>query len=113
VDAQLPYRLVGHLVAAGHQAIHTRDLPSGNRTTDDRIATIAATEDAVVVTKDADFVTSHFLTGKPQRLLQISTGNLPNDLLFRLMSSNLPAIVAAFEMYCFVELSTTRLTIHH
>lgn len=34
VDAQLPRRLAGRLREAGHEAIHTLDLPLGNRTTD-------------------------------------------------------------------------------
>jgi len=31
VDAQLPRRLARWLQASGHDAIHTRDLPEGNR----------------------------------------------------------------------------------
>ena len=31
VDAQLPSRLAQRLVAAGHDAIHTLELPEGNR----------------------------------------------------------------------------------
>ena len=34
VDAQLPKRATGWLVAAGADAVHTQDLPDGNRTTD-------------------------------------------------------------------------------
>ena len=32
VDAQLPRRLVNELAAAGHEVVHTLDLPLGNRT---------------------------------------------------------------------------------
>ncbi len=32
VDAQLPRRLVRWLGARGHDAVHTPDLPDGNRT---------------------------------------------------------------------------------
>lgn len=39
LDAQLPRRLVIKLQAAGHDAIHTLDLPSGNRTPDNLIST--------------------------------------------------------------------------
>jgi predicted nuclease of predicted toxin-antitoxin system len=31
VDAQLPRRLAQWLQAEGHEAVHTRDLPKGNR----------------------------------------------------------------------------------
>lgn len=34
IDAQLPRRLARRLEAAEHDAIHTLDLPAGNRTTD-------------------------------------------------------------------------------
>jgi predicted nuclease of predicted toxin-antitoxin system len=37
VDAQLPRRLVRRLRDAGHEALHTLDLPLGNRTTDDAV----------------------------------------------------------------------------
>lgn len=37
VDAQLPQRLVHWLQASGHDAIHTRTLPDGNRTADEMI----------------------------------------------------------------------------
>ena len=37
VDAQLPRRLVERLRDAGHDAVHTRDLPNENRTTDREI----------------------------------------------------------------------------
>ena len=35
VDAQLPRRMTAWLTAAGADAVHTLDLPDGNRTTDD------------------------------------------------------------------------------
>lgn len=38
VDAQLPARLARFLNDAGHDALHTSELPDGNRTTDVRIA---------------------------------------------------------------------------
>ena len=31
VDAQLPWRLARWLQSEGHDAVHTRDLPQGNR----------------------------------------------------------------------------------
>ena len=112
MDAQLPSRLVAHLVAAGHQAVHTRDLPQGNRTSDDQIAAISDRESSVVITKDGDFATSYHLSGKPRKLLLITTGNLPNGSLFRLIDSNLQEVVEALEKYKFVELSRSRLTVH-
>lgn len=59
IDAQLPILLARRLIEAGHDAIHTIDLPGGNRTPDDAIAQLADAEDRVVVSKDDDFRDSH------------------------------------------------------
>ena len=65
VDAQLPRRMVGWLTAAGCDAVHTLDLPNGNRTTDAEITDTADRDFRAVVTQDADFVNSHILRGRP------------------------------------------------
>ena len=61
IDAQLPARLAGLLGAAGHDAVHTSQLPEGNRTTDAALAATADAEDRVVVSKDRDFRDRHLL----------------------------------------------------
>ncbi|MGH3786862.1 MAG: DUF5615 family PIN-like protein [Pseudonocardiaceae bacterium] len=61
----LPGRLARFLSSSGHDALHTLELPDGNRTTDARIAEVADGNDRVVVTKDRDFRDSHLLTGSP------------------------------------------------
>jgi predicted nuclease of predicted toxin-antitoxin system len=38
IDAQLPGRLAEFLNRAGHDALHTIELPEGNRSTDSQIA---------------------------------------------------------------------------
>jgi predicted nuclease of predicted toxin-antitoxin system len=112
VDAQLPRRLARELVAAGHDAVHTLDLPVGNRTQDKEIIALAIRENRIVVTKDNDFVTSFLLQGAPSKLLLISTGNISNDQLSKLLAANLPALENAFVKYNFVELSGSTITIH-
>ncbi len=54
IDAQLPRRLIYRLQEVGHEAIHTLDLPLGNRSPDQGINEISELEQRVVVTKDAD-----------------------------------------------------------
>ncbi|MCX6911433.1 MAG: DUF5615 family PIN-like protein [Verrucomicrobia bacterium] len=44
VDAQLPRRIARDLAAAGHEVLHSLDLPLGNRTPDDAIAELADRE---------------------------------------------------------------------
>lgn len=38
IDAQLPARLAEFLIRVGHDALHTSELPDGNRSTDSQIA---------------------------------------------------------------------------
>jgi len=91
VDAQLPRRIALWLRDQGHDAIHTLDLPDQNRTTDMAIVSLADDDGRVVVTKDADFVESFILRHAPARLLLISTGNISNAELERILLPNLPA----------------------
>ena len=58
IDTQLPRRFCSWLVAVGHDATHTLDLPQRNCTTDREILDIAEQEDRIVVTMDDDFVQS-------------------------------------------------------
>ena len=111
VDAQLPRRLARELAASEHDAVHTLDLPAANRTTDQDIVALAIQENRIVVTKDNDFVVSFHLRGAPPKLLLISTGNISNDKLCDLLTSNLTALENAFSQHVFVELSATAITI--
>ena len=56
IDAQLPRRLVRHMRDAGHDVVHTLDLPDGNGTSDLQINQRSIDESRIVVSKDADFV---------------------------------------------------------
>lgn len=103
VDARLPRRVVAWLVDAGCDAVHTLDLPEGNRTTDARVIELADLEQRAVVTKDADFVDSHTLHARPAKLLLISTGNLSNDGLEALLVPLIPSIVQEFQSHAFLE----------
>ncbi|MCM8621022.1 MAG: DUF5615 family PIN-like protein [Candidatus Accumulibacter sp.] len=112
LDAQLPRRFCVWLQEAGHNALHTLDLPLGNRTSDNAILQFAEQPQRVVVTKDTDFVQSFMVTGKPRQLLLVATGNIGNNELENLMKTNLPAITQALEIGRFVEISRNALTIH-
>lgn len=105
VDAQLPTRLAEFLSRVGHDALHTSELPDGNRSTDSQIAGRADADVRVVVTKDRDFRESHLLTGSPRHLLIVATGNVTNDALLSLFELHIDAIVAAFEEADFVQLT--------
>lgn len=104
VDAQLPRRMTAWLAAAGCDAIHTLDLPDANRTADERVNDLADRDQRAVVTKDADFVDSHLLAGRPAKLLLISTGNISNRNLEALMVPLISDIAREFQSHSFLEL---------
>ena len=112
VDAQLPRRIALWLRDHGHDALHTLDLPEANRTTDASILAVAARETRVVVTKDADFVDSFMLQRQPEKLLLVSTGNITNAELERILIPNVTGIVAALETADFVEVNRTGVIVH-
>lgn len=111
IDAQLPRRFAVWLNEAGHDARHTLDLPLGNRTPDSDVIACAMREVRVVVSKDGDFVQSFLITGQPSLLL-ISTGNIANAELEKLIRANLSGIEAAFGTHRFVEITSEDLVIH-
>lgn len=112
VDAHLPRRLCRILESYGHTAIHTLDLPQQNRTDDRDIMQYADTNDCIVTTKDADFVDAFYLQSTPHRLWLISTGNITNPLLERLIRANIGSIVALFASHSFIEMSRTDIIVH-
>ena len=112
VDAQLPLILAEELVKSGHHAIHTRNLPNANHTSDEEIRQIADREDMVVVSKDNDFVISHLLHNSPRQILIVSTGNIPNIELLQLFRAHLSLIIKFFRDGSYVEISRSYLVVH-
>jgi predicted nuclease of predicted toxin-antitoxin system len=111
LDAQLPKRLLRSLTSAGCDVVHTSDLPVGNRTPDDGVIDFADRESRVVVTKDADFVDSFLLTGRPQKLLLVSTGNITNNDLELLILPLVPTLDTEFQKHNFLELDRSGMTV--
>jgi predicted nuclease of predicted toxin-antitoxin system len=111
IDAQLPRRMAGWLAAAGCDAMHTLDLPLGNRTPDDDLISRAENDDRVLITKDGEFVDSHLLKARPPKLLLLTTGNIGNAELERLFVPLIPTIVADFQAHAFLEFGRTGIII--
>jgi len=83
LDNSLSPRMVEHLVAAGHDAVHVRDL--GLAEADDtKIFTTAATEHRTLVAQDADFA----------MILAIGQSTRPSLFLFRCRSKSPDALSA-------------------
>ncbi|MBI2967496.1 MAG: DUF5615 family PIN-like protein [Bacteroidetes bacterium] len=104
VDAQLPYQLCKLLNAKGHDAIHTDDLPSKERTHDNVIRAIVQKENRILITKDSDFENSFYLQRSPKKLLIITTGNIKNNILYALVNNHIEQIEKMFKVYDLIEL---------
>lgn len=112
VDAQLPAALSKFLAKKGFDVIHTDDLPNKEFSSDKEIREISLKEKRIVITKDADFLDSYYITGVPERLLLVSTGNIKNKDLILLFDSNMKQIVELFDDHSFIELTNTELLGH-
>ena len=111
IDAQLPKRLALWLNEAGHDALHTLDMPLKNKTPDQAVVAKAVLDGRIVVSKDDDFVQAFLINGEPPLLL-ISTGNIANVDLEKLLQKNLAGIEAAFVTHRFVEITREAMVIH-
>jgi predicted nuclease of predicted toxin-antitoxin system len=110
VDAHLPPSLAAALALAGHEAVHTRDLPAQNRTRDGMINELSLVDQRVVISKDTDFFYSHILQGRPWKLLLVRTGNIGSAELRALFLRHLPAILEALETHSLVEIDRNAVT---
>ena len=112
IDAQLPRRLATQLKQAGLEATHTLELPDGNRTTDQALISLSLANQAVLVTKDSDFVESFLLKKEPWKLVLVSTGNIGNDELLSLFERNIKQIIERLGTYDFIELNRNSIICH-
>lgn len=90
IDAQLPPTLADWLTEAfGLAASALRDL--GLRDAQDiEIFTAARAKNAVIITKDSDFVDLVCRLGAPPQILWLTCGNVTNRNLRQLLSAALP-----------------------
>lgn len=92
VDAQLPPALARWIRSQGHQATHVFDL--GFHTTDDpAIWERAREEQAVIISKDEDFVDQWLLSDQPAPFVWIRKGNCSNGALLAWLAPLWPDVV--------------------
>ena len=111
IDAQLPRRLCQVFQGLGHEALHTLDLPAATRTPDPEINRLSIEDQRVVVTKDSDFVDSFLLRRQPYKLLLVTTGNIHNKELLKLLNAQAGQIVNLLTQYDCVELARDSLIV--
>jgi predicted nuclease of predicted toxin-antitoxin system len=110
IDAHLPPGLRAVFQAAGHDAIHTLDMPDQNASRDGLLNEISMAEMRVVVTKGTDFYYSHLLHGRPWKLVIVRTGNMGLKATKLMFEDHLPAIEAALQVCTLVELDQQKVT---
>jgi predicted nuclease of predicted toxin-antitoxin system len=111
IDAHLPPALRRVFAAAGHDAIHTIDLPNQNAAKDSALNSVSMAEQRVVVSKDTDFYYSHLLHGRPWKLVLVRTGNMSLRDTCGMFETHLPAIASALQSHTLVELDRQNLSI--
>ena len=112
-DVHIPYRLVAFLRQRDVDATHVNKILDKWYTTDAAITDYVEETDSILISKDGDFRDSHFLTGKPARLVRITLGNLSNDDLIELFDQCWKTLQTELaNRPCYVELGTEGLKIY-
>jgi predicted nuclease of predicted toxin-antitoxin system len=94
IDAQLPPMLARYLASSGHEAVHVAEI--GMLSARDRdIWEHAAKADAVVITKDEDFVTLRALDNHGPAVVWVRIGNTTNRQLLARFIAMFAAVEAA------------------
>jgi len=94
VDQQLPPVLAGWFRDQGMDAVHVRDLGL-SAAPDEAIRVEAARDDAVILSRDEDFVGLTRAGGA--RLVWIRLGNCSNATLLAMIEANWPTILTRLE----------------
>jgi predicted nuclease of predicted toxin-antitoxin system len=111
LDAHMPPSLRQLFLDAGHDAIHTLDLPEQNASRDGVLNQVSLDQQRVVVTKDTDFFHSHLLQGRPWKLVLVRTGNMGLKDTRAMFAAHLSAIALALETCTLVELDSKSVTV--
>ncbi len=112
IDDHLPKSLSDFLQLKGHDSIHTIELPDVNRTSDLTILTIAGKENRIVITKDSDFLETFLLTGLPEKLVIIKTGNIRNAELLAIIDQNIDKICTLLSDSHLIEINSAEIIVH-
>lgn len=94
VDAQLPPGLADRLATRGYLAEHVNRMGLG-AASDSALWQHAAQVRATLVTKDEDFVDLALRDPAGPQVLWIRTGNISNDVLWRMLGPRLDEIIAS------------------
>jgi len=93
LDQNLPVSLIDVLAELGHEALHVKPLGL-SEATDREVWARARTLQAVMVSKDSDFIA---LAGRGGRLVRLRIGNRSNADLFAVLRASWPGVIARLE----------------
>ncbi|MBX9619910.1 MAG: DUF5615 family PIN-like protein [Hyphomicrobiales bacterium] len=96
IDEQLPQKLARDLREAGYLANHVAELGLSGAS-DRALWAQALSRQAVLVTKDADFMSEARLAKPAPKLLWIRLGNVANQPLWQKLKPLMEQVVDAFE----------------
>jgi len=113
IDVHLPIRLSKFFNDQSNcSSVHVNQILQKWNTSDADICKYADRHSMVVVTKDTDFKSSHFINKTPEKVIRVILGNIGNDELLLLMNKYLPFILSVSEKERFyIELSREQITI--
>lgn len=96
VDAQLPPALARFIEARGHEAKHVLELGIETES-DQRIWQVALEGDAVIITKDEDFIRLRSVRASGPAIVWVRLGNTTRDALLRVFAEKFSDVVGALE----------------
>lgn len=96
VDAQLPPALARYLCDTGHQAEHVYDIGMGEAS-DRKIWNYAIQNNAVIITKDEDFVYLSSTSSDTPSVVWVRVGNIGKQALLRWMEPLMIRIISEIE----------------
>ena len=96
IDAQLPPALARFLTDAGHQAEHLEDVGL-HHAKDNEVWTYALEHQAIIISKDEDFVDRFRRRGIGPVIVWLRIGNASKQVLLSWFASVLPAIIVRIE----------------
>ena len=92
--------------------MHTLELQDKNSTSDKVITEIAIDQKRIVITKDNDFLESFLLNSKPEKLIVVWTGNIPNAVLLKIFDNNLELIKSMISRSNLIEITRNEIAEH-
>ena len=94
IDVHLPVSLSKFLDKQPNcKSIHVNQILNKWHTSDAEICQYADENDLIVISKDEDFKSSHFVNKTPKKLIRVTLGNISNVDLIILFSKYLPHIL--------------------